>query len=250
MIMNEKKEAERIISGETKENKPSVIISLLSKYYIQIKKYSNSETKKLIIENLLNQFPCLNTHEWDEFINKAIKGAKKYPIKDIDKVPVTQKEIDIIKSIPTKRLQKLAFAYLIVGKYNYLINGTSWVNASFDSVMKMAGIHWTSKSKNGLDLHELLILKLISSSKKIDDIKVKIEFIDPDGEEVLGIRTFKKLGWFWDRYLKNEVKICIDCGEFFEVKGKSRRSKVRCDKCQHKTNLEKRRNIMKKSRSM
>lgn len=250
MVMNEKTEAEKIIDGKPNGNKTSDIILILAKYYTQIKNENNNRTYELIVENLLNIFPCFDVYEWSEFIKKVIKNSKKYPIKEVDKVPVTQKEIDVIKSIPVKRLQKLAFTYLVVGKYNYLVNGNGWVNVSYDAIMKMAGIHWTNNLKRCYDVHELYVMKLLSVSKKIDDIKVKIEFIDINGEEVIGIRTFNKLGWFWDRYLKNEVKICVDCGEFFEVKGKSRRSKIRCDECQHEINKKCWKTSKQKSRKM
>lgn len=233
MVMNEKVEAERIIEGKSKGNNTSDIIRILAKYYTQVEKENNNKTYELIVDRLMKLFPCFDVYEWSEFIKKVIKNSKKYPIKEVDKVPVTQKEIDIIKSIPVKRLQKLAFTYLIVGKYNYLTNKNGWVNVSYDAIMKMAGIHWTNNLQRSYDVHELYMMKLISTSKKIDNIKVKVEFIDTNGDEVLGIRTFNKLGWFWSKYLKNEAKICKDCGEFFEAKGKSRRRKIRCDKCQH-----------------
>lgn len=103
---------------------------------------------------------------------------------------------------------------MVVGKYNYLVNGNGWVNVSYDAIMKMAGIHWTNNLKRCYDVHELYVMELLSVSKKIDDIKVKVEFIDINGEEVIGIRTFNKLGWFWDRYLKTKQRYVLTAENF------------------------------------
>ena len=233
LIMNEVKVAEDIIKGKIGEFSPANVIGILSKYYTQIQNKSNKEIKNLIISCLIKNWKCINVSEWDSFIDKAIKNGDKYPINKVSKIPITKNEIDTIKKIPIKRQQKLAFAYLVMAKFNCIVNGSTWVNESMDMVMKAANISWINTSKRDYDIHDLYKMKLITLPKRIDKVNIKVEFIDMEGKEVFNVMSLKNLGKIWCYHESVDKKICIDCGNPFEVCGTARRTKVRCDECQH-----------------
>ena len=233
LIMNEVKVAEDIIKGKIGEFTPAQVIGILSKYYTQIQNKSNKEIKNLIICSLIKNWKFINISEWDSFIDKAVKNGDKYSINKVSKIPITRKEIDTIKKIPVKRQQKLAFAYLVMAKFNYIVNGSTWVNESMDSIMKAANISWINSTKRDYDIHDLYDMKLITMPKRIDKISIKVEFVDTEGKGIFNVASFKNLGKVWSYHEIKNKKICIDCGNPFDVSGKSRRTKVRCDSCQY-----------------
>ena len=237
LIMNEVKDAERIIARDITGYKPAMAIGVLAKYYIKKHSKTVGEAKRLIEKCLVDNWPCINLSEWTDYIDKSIKRAKKFPLKEIEEVPVTQKEIDIINSFPVKRHQKLAFTLLVIAKFNYMVSGHEWVNNSLDEINKAAGITWKSIKDKCMDIHELYVRDLIVFPKRIDSTSIKVLYIDKDGEPVIRVKSFENVGKVWSTYNCDNYKQCVDCGKPFEVSGTSRRRKIRCDECQHKFRL-------------
>lgn len=249
LIMNEVKDAERIINKDINGYRPIMAIGVLAKYYIKKLGKSPLESKELIKSNIIKNWPCINISEWDESIDRAIKNAKKFPLKEINEIPITQKEIDVINNIPVKRQQRLAFALLVIAKFNHMSSGHEWVNNSIDEINKVAGVTWNNVREKCSDIHELYMRKLILFPKKIDSTSIKVLYIDMDGEPVMKVKSFENAGNVFMKYNRDDYKHCIDCGKPFEASGNSRGRKVRCDECQHKRNNDVMKKVMRKRRN-
>lgn len=252
LIMNEVKDAENIINKKTNNYTPGVAIGVLAKYYIKKKNMNFLEAKDAIKSTLISNWPCINLFEWNERIDKAIKNAKKFPLKEINEIPITQDEVKIINSIPVKRHQRLAFALLVIAKFNYMVFGHEWVNNSIDEINIVAGIKWNNINSKYYDIHELYLKKLILFSKKPDNTSMKVLYIDKRNVDdvAIKVKSFNNAGSIWAKYNNANYKFCIDCGTPFKVSGESRRRKIRCDECQHEINKNCWKTSKQKSRKM
>ena len=58
-----------------------------------------------------------------EFVNKAIAGAKKADLKQVDHIYITKSELDFIFSLDDIKLEKIAFVLLALAKYHNEVSG-------------------------------------------------------------------------------------------------------------------------------
>src|SRR5574344_1021817 len=100
LIINEVKEAEKIINTN-KYDKLASAVNLLVRYYWQIKRLTKEEVKekiKLFIELNHEEFEY-----WENSVKRMIKNADKFPLCQLNEIPITQKEIDIIFKAGTEK---------------------------------------------------------------------------------------------------------------------------------------------------
>lgn len=263
IIMNEKKAIDDILSGKLDNYKISQIILMLAKYHVQIESLNDNDTKDLILSFLRTEIPKTNYLRWKNFIDKCIVSAKKYRIKEINKIGITQKEINTIKKFDNISIQKLMFTILVLAKFNYMCNGKTWVNVSLTELTSLSRISNNIESCD-LMLHELYKQKLIEFNTKVDNNNFKVNFVDTEDEIIFEVTDLRELGYWWLKccnekfgvckecgiifrksgrnhffckhhqgYIPAKLKImnCVDCGREFEVSGNSR--VVRCNCCQY-----------------
>lgn len=271
LVINEVKEAEMIIETN-KFDKISSAASLLARYYAQIKKISKEELVKKI-----ESFFILN-HEnvigWNSFISKIIKNANKIPLCQIDSIPITQKEIDIIKSLNSDKKEKILFTFLVFGKLKYMRTGKAWVNDTSKSMFERANTSPRADERDYI-IRDFKEAEFISYAKSPMNLSIHIDFIDNDGESVFNVSDLRNLGFKWMKYkggnyvecngcgilfkptqmnncyckdcrgyipLVTKVVECIDCGISFETSSNTKSK--RCYKCRKKHRLEYQKNLM------
>lgn len=78
-----------------------------------------------------------------EFVNKAIKSAKKSGLKQVDHVYITKSELDFIESLDDIKLEKVAFVLLALAKYHNEVSEDEddRVYIKLNEVKKMARIN-------------------------------------------------------------------------------------------------------------
>lgn len=224
LIMNEVKEAE-IILETNKFNKFTSALSLLIRYYAQIKEYHSAE-----IRDAMKNFIKLNNEEyshWEELINKMIKSAKKFPLSQIDEIPLTQKELDVVASIPDKKKQKVLFTFLVLAKFKYIKSGKAWVNNTGASTFEIANSKSVKRDRSRI-IYELKEMKVITLSKSPLNRSVHLEFIDEDGEPALIIKDLRNLGYRWLQYCGERYIECNECGILFKP---TRMNNCYCKSC-------------------
>lgn len=269
--MNETQAAENIIANKVVGKKPMQDINLLARYFLTYPDENGKfPTKKELIvtlqEYLKGQYDDYQSVKWQELIEKAIKRAKTSPIIDLEYIPVTQRELDIIKDISNKKLEKLAFTCLVVAKYYNLRSPSNngYVNLDYSSLFKLARVTATTYEQPLL-LNDLKQKGLVQRCKKVDNPNFKVLFIDDTSDIVLKVNDLRELGYTYLEYLgepfircagcgvlmrkkSNAMKYCkdcrcqtmgtkvitcCDCGKEIAINSKNNRTH-RCDECQRK----------------
>lgn len=206
---------------------PSETIQIIIKY-LKAQNYSDKVVKEKICEFLKIADAIYNDIKWVDLINKSIKNAKKYPLKDIEGIIITEIELKTIKNINKKSLEKLAFTLLCLSKYtNERSNKDKyWVNFEDRNIFKMANIQEDIKTQN-LMYYDLKELELIKFNKSVESLSVNVCFAC-EGESCLKITDFRNLGfqyllWKGENFIhcercqmtirrnSNKQKYCKEC---------------------------------------
>lgn len=241
IVLNEKEYIEDAMSKNIISDKPSETINLMAKYY----KYCGLKRKECfnkIDEYFTRNYKTYNKIKWEDVINKYIRDAydRKYPLIEIEKISITKKEMEIVRSINNKRLERLAFTMLVIAKFNNLVNtkNNGWVNREDKEVFKIANIR-VGKRDQCLLINDLKTRDLIEFSKKVDNVNSRIKFIGDDSEIELEITDMRDLGFLYSEYRGVEkFKKCSVCGKLFKPKGKTH---VYCNVCSEEKVLESKR---------
>lgn len=277
IILNELEYAEKCIAENYVEKKPFSTLNILAKYY-----YHHLHKSKEEIIDLLKIFAkkncdgySKNKYTWDNNIEKMVDVAIQYPLHKIEGVWITSNELATIRNIHNKVLERLAFTILCLAKYNILKNPKSdgWINNDIKEIFSLARIS-AGINERGIKLHELYKLGYIDLAKKIDNLGIKVNFIDSNSNNELFISDFRELGYEYllyrgenfircgecgiltrgnkagtkrycvdcISYTPQKIKriICIDCGKEFITSSKNTKS-IRCSDCQLIINREKKR---------
>ena len=274
IIINEKEYVlNRIKNNDIGEN-PYITISLLARYYCHELGYKHKKRCLLLNEFLNSTYPryALNKKEWDETIEKVSKKAPKYELFCSDGVFITDKELDAISKLNNNILEKLAFTLLCLAKLHNQKskNNNDWVNVEIKDIFNIAGIKSTDKVR-AKKIGILINKGYIRYAVPVDNLNIKVLYVDNTGENKLLISDFRELG---NEYLlykggnfircaecgrlipdnkyhnkkyckecasyspkKTKVLTCIDCGKAFIVSA-TVSNKKRCNNCQQKKNRE------------
>lgn len=213
-------------------NKPSETIGLMAKYHKKMG-LSKSETYEKINEYMLKNYKSYNRVKWEDVINKYIDATfkKGYDLIEIEYIPVTDEEIDTIKTLKSKRLQRLAFTMLVIAKMNNIISdkNNSWVNRKDKEIFKHANIGMSIKNQCLL-LNDLKTHGLIEFSERVDNVNNRVLFIK-DGDIAIEISDMRNLGYQYDNYVGNgKFKKCEICGDIIRNTSKTKTAKY-CVEC-------------------
>ena len=200
------------------------------------------------IEEYLGQFPFIVLPKWQATIEKMVAKAKKQELIEIDGVAVTQTELDAINSLRKESLRKLAFTLLCLAKFYDKVNPNNqgWANTPDKDEFRMANITSLDSRRQQALISELYMLGMVGYSKVIDNVNLKITFIDAYPDTVAFITDFHDLGF---QYLKltgdKSIVACKDCGKL--LKKKSKRLDY-CSECARLHRKESNKNAVKRYR--
>lgn len=269
--MKESEAVQEIINKKSVSDNTYADLILLIKYYYSQAKKSNKKlkTKEVIAElqeYLKPQYDNYQSVDWYNRLEKLIKKYKNTPLYDVDSIPITDAELTTIKSIKNKKLEKIAFASLVLAKYYNLKNekNNDYVNVEYSVIFGLARVTATVMYEQPSLLHELKERNLVQRSNRIDNPNFRVLFIDDDSPVVLHITDLRELGYQYLKYkgekfiecaecgvllrkknnatkycpacrgyqpIQFKTLICVDCGREFVVNSKSNKS-CRCEDCQ------------------
>lgn len=224
MVINEVKEAERILQTN-KYDKFSSAVALLIRYYVHIK-----ELKKSDVITEIKKFLFLNHQEydyWEKSINKMINKAKKFPLCQIDEIPITQKEIDIIYQAGSEKKEKILFTFLVLGKLKWMKTGKAWVNDTGASVFKRANAETKTADRDYI-IRDFKEAGFISYAQSPMNMSIHIDFIDDSSDVILTIKDLRELGYRWLQFKGQRYTECNKCGILFKP---SRMNNCYCKNC-------------------
>lgn len=224
LVINEVKEAERIIETN-KFDKLSSAVALLVRYYIQIKEF-----KSAIVKDEIKRFLTLNHQEydyWEKSVNKMIKKAKKFPLCQIDEIPITQKEIDVIYQAGSEKKEKILFTFLVLGKLKWMKTGKAWVNDTGASTFKRANTDTRTNERDYI-IRDFKEAGFISYAQSPMNMSIHIDFIDDNSNTVLIVNDLRELGYRWLQFKGQRYIECGKCGILFKP---SKMNNCYCKNC-------------------
>lgn len=251
-------------------------LNILAKYYRSqgLKKHAICVELQNFLEIAYPKY-ILGKRYWIETIEKTVTKTANEKLFESDGVWVTESEWEKIQSLENKSLRKLAFALLCIAKINNQKReyNNNWVNTSLEDIFKSANLSGNMDSK--LDkLGDLIRSGFTEFAKRIDNLNLKVLFIDEESEKKYLVSDFRNIGNEYlyltgenyircaecGKVIKNnkygnkkycsecaaynpqETKqvTCVDCGKTFIVDARIS-NKCRCDECQAVVNREKKR---------
>ena len=221
IVLNEIKEAERIINEKDIGEKPYDTVSLLIRYYYHNGQLREQALKAKINDFMYENYQDYNSVKWEETIQRIIEKAEGLPLVNISSIPVTEKELDIIDHAGTMRLRRLAFTLLCLAKYCNIrnSNNNNWVYLPHKDIFLMADIRTTTEQQ-ALMLNDLKEAGLISFSCKVDNINIRVDFIDNKTNPVINVKDFREIGKEYMIYKKPKLfSHCKRCGRLFKKRG-------------------------------
>lgn len=239
MIMNEYEWAKKALEEKRIIDKPYETLSRIARYYIYEGK-SKNEVKNLVTKFLLSCDNTVSLAKWDERIDSIISYAEKRPIYIVDKICISKDEMDVIKSINGKQIQRLAFTLLCIAKYSHITNTKNeyWVNTPDNEIIKMANINTSTKRKSAM-FYQLRDLGLIKFSSKIDNLSVQVLFVG-GSDCAMEVKDLRNLGYQYMMYVGENYYVCVNCGITCKANDKTKRPQKYCRDCAAKIHTKQR----------
>lgn len=232
IILNEKEYAEKCIKENHIDKKPFKTLSILAKYYYHHCGYKPKKIKSLLVEFLAKNYDLYNVNRasWDLTIDKITKNVRKYKLYEIDGVWITKAELETIESIGNKVLERVAFTLLCLAKLSILKNENNpgWVNNDASEVFALANAKCKAEEMY-MKLNKLVVKGLLGTATRIDNLSLKVKYINDNSEKVLFINDFRELGLEYLYYKGEDYVRCKECGLL--IKNNKNKTKKYCKDC-------------------
>lgn len=231
IVVNESEYAHQRIKNKDIGDNIYTTLSILTKYY-----YAQGFKRKGVCIELQNflevAYPkySVNKQHWIDVIDRTVKKNAKEKLFESDGVWITESEWDKIQSLGNKILCKLAFTLLCIAKINNQRkeNNNNWVNVEIKDIFKMANISCSNELR-ARRLGVLLHSGYFEFAKRIDNLNLKVTFVDEDSQKKYLINDFRDLGYEY-LYLIGENYIrCAECGKL--IKNNKYGNKKYCSSC-------------------
>lgn len=230
IILNERSYVTQILSDENSRiKKMSFFLKLYARYLYHEKGLRNTGITLELDAFMKNRQPGYRPADWSDAFARYAAGAGKYPLCCCDGIRVTQKELDRVRGLQNKVLERLAFTLLCLAKFGNFRNpeNHNWVTCSNSEIYSMACITASAFEKDR-KLSMLKDLGLIAYAKKVDSLSLQVLFLEEESDPALWISDFRKLGYEWNLYKGEPYLRCAACGIL--VKKDSNRKKY-CRDC-------------------
>ena len=240
VVLNEVKEAERILEYGEVGSKPTAPLFLLAKYFRQKKNMNKEQTASELNSFMIHHYKNYNPALWEDIIEDISKKAIKYPLREIDYIEISHKEIETINMVSRLPHRKLLFTMLCYAKlYNKISeNNNGWINTDIKEIYRVSRVTVKHREDKFLFLNDLERDGLISFSKKNDNLNIKVNFVDSESldDVAMIIEDFRELGYEYLNFIGEGKFIrCVKCSRLVKRHGK--RDKY-CHNCKKEKQLE------------
>ena len=236
MIMNERERVESLLKIGDFSSNDYHEVRLIIRYYINelgmsIKEEVLEKIKNFLEDKMTDYYEWL----WEDRLESIIKEEfkNKTPITSVEGVHITKKEMEVIRKLKNASQRKLLGTLIVYARYSGLKRGikTDWTSApKQQDIFKSANLEMTVLRQN-LVVKELLDMELISQSKHMRKLNLKVNCLIDEGDTALWIHSFEDIGNLIEDYINfkyNGYKKCEVCGKLF--KPKSNRA-IYCTPC-------------------
>lgn len=257
VVLNEVKYAQRVLHDGIMDANPRNTIRILARYFRQKEQMKKKEAAARIDEFMVKHCRNYNSVLFADYIEREVNAAMRIPLRDIDWVEVSQKELDTIGELKNVKLEKLVFTMLCFAKlYNATYpNNNSWVNTGIPDLYRAAKV--TVKHRNDKFLylndietnHLLGDVGLISFSSRNDNLNLRVNFIDPDAHD-FRVDDFRDLGYAYMQLCgKGKFIKCARCGRLVKITSANDHSTKYCADCRKQSKRESHQRSYRNSRN-
>lgn len=221
MILDEAKEAEKLIRGGYIEKNLFQKTALVARYYYHRENIKDGSLRDRIECFLSEHYKDYHYNDCSEMINKILNNIDKFPLVQIDNITVTDRELQVIGELPNIRTKRVAFALLCIAKFNNARNSLNhnWVSQKLKVIFEAADVRTTTETQSMI-IHELVKRDLVSLGVKVNSTSMCVNYIDNTGSTALTITDLKNLGLQYMYYLQPlKYDRCKLCGRFIKLKG-------------------------------
>ena len=213
IILNEKSYVEDLLASRAKENVTNHNLRLVSRYYHELG-CNNTKVRDLLEKFIIRNDPNFNVVRMSNIIDRAAKNIGKKKLVQLDSIPITYAEIDLVQKLDSIREQKILFTLICLAKLSNEINGINlgWVNRSVKEIFELANMYSMTKEKQHLLLHSLYKQGFIVFNKRIDNMNIKVSCLNYNSDPCLYINDYRNLGNQYLRYLGEPYFECESCG--------------------------------------
>jgi len=231
IVINENEYAQQRIKNRNIGDNVYQTLTILSKYY-----YSQGMKRKAVCMELQNfleiAYPkySFNKAYWTEVIERTATKNSNEKLFESDGVWITEPEWKAINDLNNKILGKLAFTLLCIAKINNQrkSSNNNWVNTEIKEIFKLANISCSidlRAKRLGIIIHS----GLAEFAKRIDNLNLKVLFVNEEGKKKFLVNDFRDLGNEYLYRLGENYIRCAECGKL--VKNNKYGNKKYCSTC-------------------
>lgn len=249
IILNETSWAEDMIRRRDLGMHPYETMCRVARYYIDMG-LNKKQAREKLCTFIERSAPNMSVVSMSSKIDSAVSHALKHKAINIDGIPVTKNEIDIIGNVAGTQSKRLAFTLLCLSKYWNIYNDTNtyWVVDRGNEIMKIANIK-TSGRRQGKLYSDLRDAGLISFSKKVDNTNVRVNFADEESEVAMIVPDLVDVGNRYLMYTGQPFFECQECGSITKMDNPSaRRAQKYCKQCASKVKAQQQLEYMRRKR--
>lgn len=237
IILHERQYAEHLLESSDMGAHPSDALTRIAKLCAADGR-GNAETRQILEQHVLKCIPDANLTMWQDLIARCIRSAKRYPLIDIDRVPVYRGEMQICAGLDGVQTRRLMFTLICLARYGNMINdqNNNWVNRQESEILRLANLE-VSVMRRSLMLNSLREAGLIGFSRRVDNLNINVRCLSDEKTDVeaLHISDFRNLGYQFMRYTGAPSLECSMCGA---VIPKKNNRQLYCKDCAKEVNRE------------
>ena len=240
-ILDEKSYALWLIKNGTMGKSEKISIRILLKYYRSLG-FNQADAIKEMVEFMTLNLPFFKPHAWLPLIEKlaSVVYEREQELVLVEKIQVTQSEMDAILSVSSFTNQKVLYMLLVYKKIQNEISkqANDWFTGSLGELFKIARISGRSSTVEAQCrmIHEFKEAGLIELAKRLKNLNFRLTYLQlqPDLEQdpvVLELTNFSDVIYEFYQYLGHRVVRCQTCGKMVKLKKKERASRKYCSTC-------------------
>lgn len=236
IVLNEREYALEALRRCELGVKPADTLRCVAKYY-RAEGYHKAEIHERLEVFLQKCDPGINLVKWQDTVARYVKDAERYPLLEIEGVPITRRELEICGGLTGKQMPRLLFTLLCLAKYSDMASekNNGWVNRSDREIFSMANIVTPTRRKS-LMLNDLRGAGLIRFSRKVDNVNINVSCIDKEGEAEMVITDYRNLGY---QYLMRCGEPYFECAECGIMVRRANNAQKYCKGCALEVNIQK-----------
>lgn len=229
------KYAESLIKNPSERHIQTSDLVILAKYYKQIHHMKNAGITEELIEKVQQCYTQYIPGQWQKKIKYAVKYAEKTPIFQSIGIPVTTAELKTIGTVNSIRTERLLFVLLCIAKFNIqkYPNSAGYVSTPYAQLFQMAKTAVTVKQQCMM-MRNLIQTGLIESSKRVDNLSIRVTFIDNKSDAKYIVDDFRELGYRYMLWKGDKIILCERCGKLIRKTNNRRRY---CSACAKEENI-------------